>query len=151
MKITRIQQQRIEDIIKEEMQALKEGWVHAADSAHSSRLNERKLFEASTPLEQDLSENSIYSAMEQVALDEGQSALISFEQELFNHISSILQSRGLLAAGGGSGAVAQIVEEHSETELIDAQMECAHDIAAALDNYSKVVAQLVLGSFSGAE
>ena len=151
MKLTKLQQERIEEIIKQEMRSLKEGWRSADQSSLSSHLTERNIFEAATPLEQDLSENSIYSAMEQVALDEGQATLIAFEQELFKHISSILQSHGLLASGGGYNSVAQIIEEHGETELVDAQMECAHDIATALDNYSKVVAQLVAGAFSGVE
>ena len=151
MKITKVQQQRIEDIIREEMKSLKEGWRSADASTRSSRLNERKLFEADSQLEQDLSKDAVFSAMEQVGMDEGQSCLIAYEQELLKHLTSVLQSHGLLASGGGSARLAEILEENGEAEMIDAQMECVSDISQALDNYSKVVVQLILGSFSGAE
>ena len=70
MKLTKLQQQKIENIIKQEMHSLKEGWRNADTLTRNSRINEKNLFEVSSPLENDLSETSLSHALEQVISDE---------------------------------------------------------------------------------
>jgi len=141
MKFTKRQQERIEHIIQEEMKTMKEGWTLADAFKRSSLLTERNLFEAA-PLEQDLSENSIFNAMEQVSMDEAQSCLMSFDNELLAHVASILKSHGILDSSADAGTVYEMLANHAEAPMIDAQMECASDISMALEKYAKEIAAL---------
>lgn len=147
MKFTQRQQQAIEKIISQEMQSLKEGWSHAESSKKSSLLAERNLFEAA-PIEQDLSEDSVFSALEQVSMDEAQSCMIAFDNEVLNHIATVLRGHGLLASGAAAGDVYEMLADFAETNIVDAQMECTTDIKLALEKYAAEVAKIAADMYA---
>jgi hypothetical protein len=151
MKLKQLQQDRIEKIIREEMKNMKEGWVRADELKKSSSLNERNLFEEGSPLEQDLSPDALVSSLEQSAMDSAQACLVGLDQELLNHLASVLQSHGLLPSGAGAAAVSDMLEDFDETTMVDAQMECASTITNALQKYIEEMAVLAAGVYSGHE
>lgn len=151
MKLKQLQQERIEQIIREEMRNLKEGWVIADKLKHSSSRHENNLFEASTPLEQDLSGQVISSALEQTAADAASACIVNFDNEVLMHISSILKSHGLLASGDDAGSVHEMLADYDEDSMILAQQECASDIIAALQKYVNEISVMVAGVYAGHE
>ena len=151
MKLKQLQQDRIEEIIREEMNNMKEGWVLADTLKKTSSLNERNLFEEGSPLEQDLSPGSVSSALEQSAMDSAQTCLMEFHQELLNHLASVLQSHGLLPSGASGASVDDMLADFDESTMVDAQMECASTITSALQKYIEEMAVLAAGVYSGNE
>jgi len=146
MKLTKLQQERIEDIIAQEMRSLKEGWVAADDLSRSSKRREKNLFEGESDLERDLSPANVVGALEQMATDEANSCLVTFDNELLKHISSVLASHGLVARGSSSEDVFEMLAEYDDGAMTDAQMECASDITHALTKYIEAMMPLVLGA-----
>lgn len=151
MKLKQLQQERIEQIIREEMRDLKEGWEAAGKLNRASSLNERNLFEGETPLEQDMSAGSLSSALEQTSMDSAQACIVDFDNELLKHIASVLKSHGLLAAGDDAGSVYEMLADFDEDAMVLAQQECASDIVAALEKYVTEMAILAAGVYSGQE
>ena len=151
MKLKQLQQERIEQIIREEMRNLKEGWVKADSSKRNSVLSERNLFEDSTPLEQDLSGGSVFSALEQTASDMASSCMVGFDDELLKHVASILKSHGLLSAGDDAGSVFEMLADFDEDSMTLAQQECVSDIVSALEKYVSEITVMASGVFSGQE
>lgn len=144
MKLTKLQQERIEDIIAQEMRSLKEGWVAAGDLSISSRLKEKRLFEADSPLERDLSGDAMFGALEQAASDEANSCLVAFDDELLKHVAAILKSHGMVDSGTDAGGVYELLADHDEGAMTDAQMECSSDIVNALVKYVATMAQIAI-------
>ena len=151
MKLKKLQQDRIEQIIQEELASLNEGWAAANAFKRSSVQNERQLFEGATELEQDLSEASISSALEQVSYDSALSCVVEFDNEVLKHVATVLKGHGLMSAGEDADAVYDRLADFDEGAMTDAQMECASDITLALDKYAAFIAQLVANSYSGIE
>ena len=147
MKFTKLQQEKIEEIIKKEMLTLKEGWQFADRSRRSSIFLEKELMKETTELEQDLSEDSIFSAMEQTAMDVSGECLTNFENELLAHVASVLHNHGLLASVENGDDVYERLVNVDESALQDAQMECASDISLVLDKYATVFAELIKNSY----
>ena len=151
MKLKQLQQERIEQIIREEIRGLKEGWEAADKLNRVSSLNERNLFEASTPLEQDLSADLLSSALQQTSMDAAQACLVDFDNELLKHVASVLKSHGLLAAGDDAGSVYEMLADFDEDAMVLAQQECTSDIVSALEKYVSEMAILAAGVYSGNE
>lgn len=151
MKLKQLQQERIEQIIREEMKNLKEGWVAADELSKSSRLNDTRLFEGDSSLEQDLSSDVVFSALEQTAVDTGNECIVKFDNEVLKHIASILKAHGLLAAGDDAGSVYEMLADFDEDSMMQAQQECVSDIATALENYVSQLSILAAGVYSGHE
>jgi len=147
MKLKQIQQERIEQIIKEEMRNLKEGWVSAELSKRNSMFNERNLFEDSSPLQQDLSGDVTFSALEQTASDMASSCMVGFDDEVLKHISSVAKSHGLLSAGDDAGSVYEMIADFDEDSMILAQQECVSDIVAAFEKYTNQITVITAGIF----
>ena len=147
MKLKKLQQERIEQIIREEIASLNEGWNQVETYKRSSKLNERNLFEAGAPIEQDLTPDKVIGAVESVSSELSSDCLAKFDDELLSHIASILQSHGLIGTGG-SDSVYQILVDFpgGENEMIDAQMECKTDIMLALDNYVRAISILAVNA-----
>ena len=151
MKLKQLQQERIEQIIKEEMKNLKEGWVAADELSKSSRLNDTRLFEGDSPLEQDLSGDSLFSALEQTASDVGSECIVKFDNEVLNHVASVLKAHGLLARGDDAGSVYEMLADFDEDSITLAQQECVSDIVTALEKYVSQLSILAAGVYSGHE
>lgn len=151
MKLKQLQQERIEQIIREEMRNLKEGWVAADSSKRNSILSERNLFEGGSPLEQDLSVDATFSALEQTASDVASSCMINFDDEVLKHIASVLKSHGLLASGDDAGSVYEMLADFDEDSMGLAQQECVSDIVAAFEKYANQISAMAAGVFSGQE
>lgn len=148
MKLTKLQHNKIEEIIKDEMRSLKEGW-NTADRLHNkSKRNQKNLFE-DTKLETDLSPASVEGALEQSTLDSGQTCLAEFDQEVLNHLLSILLSHGLVDSGTTSVVLSDKLEDYDGDTLVEMQQEAAADIARALTKYATEVAQMVTMMYSG--
>ena len=150
MKLTKLQQIKIEEMIKEEMQNLKEGWSQAGRLQNKSKRNQKNLFEASA-LESDLSEGSVESALGQITLDSGQACLVEFDQEVLNHVLSVLKSHGLVDSGTTASVLGNLIEDYDADSLIQIQQEVASDIAAALSKYAKEVAHMATMMYSGGD
>ena len=151
MKLKQLQQERIEQIIREEIRGLKEGWEAAGKLNRASSLNEKNIFEGETPLEQDISAGSLSSALDQTMMGSAQACIEGFDNELLMHIASILKSHGLLAAGEDSGSVYDMLADYDEDSMVLAQQECTRDIVAALEKYISEMAILAAGVYSGQE
>lgn len=151
MKLKQLQQQRIEEIIKEEMRNLKDGWSVADQYKRSSSRREKDLFEAATPLEQDLSGQNIASALEQTAADTANECIVKFDDEVLKHIASVLKGHGLLSAGEDAGSVYEMLADFDEDSMTLAQQECSTDIVAALEKYISEISAMVAGVYSGRE
>jgi len=151
MKLKQLQQERIEQIIREEMRNLKEGWVAADSLKRNSILSERNLFEDSSPLEQDLSGDAAFSALEQTASDMASSCMVGFDDEVLKHVASILKSHGLLSAGDDAGTVYEMLAGFDEDSMTLAQQECVSDIVTALQKYVNEISVMAAGVFSGQE
>jgi hypothetical protein len=134
MKLKQLQQERIEQIIREEMRNLKEGWIAADQLKASSSYNERNLFEVGSPIEQDLSADSLSSALQQTSVDAADACLVKFDNELFKQIAAVLKSHGLLAAGEDADSVYEMFADFDEDSMVLAQNECVTDIVTALEN-----------------
>lgn len=151
MKLKQLQQERIEQIIMDEMRNLKEGWDVADKLKRSSSRRERNLFEASTPLEQDLSGDVVFSSLEQTASDAATSCVVDFDNEVLKHVASVLKSHGLLAAGEDAGSVYEMLADFDEDSMMLAQQECVSDIVNALQKYANEISVMVAGVYSGQE
>lgn len=151
MKLKQLQQERIEQIIKEEMKNLKEGWAVADELSKSSRLNDTRLFEGDSPLEQDLSGDSLFSALESTASDIARECSVKFENEMLNHIASVLKAHGLLAAGAAADSIYDMLADFDEDSMTLAQQECTSDIVTALEKYVSELSVLAAGVYSGQE
>lgn len=151
MKLKQLQQERIEQIIMDEMRNLKEGWDVADKLKRSSSRRERSLFEASTPLEQDLSGDVVFSSLEQTASDAATSCVVDFDNEVLKHVASVLKSHGLLAAGEDAGSVYEMLADFDEDSMMLAQQECVSDIVNALQKYANEISVMVAGVYSGQE
>lgn len=151
MKLKQLQQDRIEEIIREEMNNMKEGWALAEEFKKSSSLNERNLFEQGSPVEQDLSPDALVSSLEQSAMESAQGCVAELNRELLNHLASVLQSHGLLPSGARGDSVDDMLADFDEATMVDAQMECASTITSALQKYIEEMAVLAAGVYSGNE
>lgn len=148
MRFTKLQQEKIEQIIQAEMHSLNEGWAQAEKSKRSSLLFERNLFEAA-PIEQDLSGDKVVSALENVTMDDAQSCMISFDNEVLKHIASILSSHGLLESGADAGNVYEMLADFDGDSMTLAQQECVADIKLALEKYASEISKLAAGMYVG--
>lgn len=148
MKLTKLQHNKIEEMIKEEMQNLKEGWKLSDKLHYKSKRNQKNLFEASE-LESDLSASSVTTALEQSTLDSGQACVVEFEQELLNHILSVLKSHGLVDSSATASTISNDLEDYDADELIMQQQEAATDISNALVKYATAVALIAIHKYSG--
>jgi hypothetical protein len=151
MKLKQFQQERIEEIIREEMKSLKESLVSADYSRRNSMLSEKNLFEVGAPVEQDLSADSLSSALDQTMMESAQTCVQNFDNELLMHIASILKSYGLLASGDNADSVYNMLSDYDEDSMTLAQQECATDIVIAFEKYVSEMAILAAGVYSGQE
>jgi hypothetical protein len=150
MKLTKLQQVKIEEMIKQEMTNLKEGWNHAGKLHNKSKRNQKNLFEASA-LESDLSQSSVESALEQSTLDSGQACLAEFDHEVLNHILSVLKSHGLVDSAETASTLSDSLEDYDGNQLVDLQQQAAADIAAILSKYASEVAHMATMMYSGGD
>jgi len=150
MKLTKLQQIKIEEMIMEEMTNLKEGWGHAGKLHNKSKRNQKKLFEA-TALETDLSESTVEAALEQVTLDSGNACVVEFDQELLNHILSVLVSHGLVESGATATTLKSNIDDYDQQSLMEAQQQARTDIATALSRYASEVAHIATLMYSGGD
>lgn len=150
MKLTKLQQNKIEEMIKEEMQNLKQGWSFADKMHNKSKRNQKNLFEASA-LESDLSASSVENALQQSTLDSGQACLAEFDQEVLNHVLSVLKSHGLVDSGQTASTLSDSLEDFDGDQLVELQQQAAADISAVLTKYASEVAQMATMMYSGGD
>jgi hypothetical protein len=129
------------------MRNLKEGWVSAELSKRNSMFNERNLFEDSSSLQQDLSGDITFSALEQTASDMASSCMVGFDDEVLKHIASVTKSHGLLSAGDDAGSVYEMIADFDEDSMILAQQECVSDIVTAFEKYVNQITAITAGIF----
>ena len=147
MKLTEMQQEAIQQLIKQEMKSLKEGWVQSDASKRRSIIIERNLFEDSPPLQQDLSGDVVFSALEQTASDMASSCMVGFDDEVLKHIASVAKSHGLLSAGDDAGSVYEMIADFDEDSMQLAQQECVSDIVTTLEKYVNQITAITAGIF----
>lgn len=134
MKLTRTQQQKIENIIKEEMHNLNRGW-RLADAAKKRS----SAFERSMMNEAVLTPDSVGVALEGHARDVAQKCFSDYDIELMKHVGGVLGMRP-------QDITDEMEDSGSFEDLVMAQMDLVSDIAAALDTYTQKVVVAVLAS-----
>ncbi len=151
MKLKQLQLKRIEQIIQEKMQVLEEGCVSIDKFRKSSRLDEKMLFEDGSPLERDLSASSLLDSLDGAAGAAAESCCVEFNNELFEHIASVVRSHGLVSASTGPDDVRSVLSDHNESLLFDALAKCTADIQDSLEKYATEISTLVSNTFIGHE
>lgn len=139
MKLTKAYQQEIQNIIKKEMNVVKEGWIRSDASKKRSKIIEKRLFENSAL--GDL--RGTAEALEDACVAGAGDAMNSFGTELYDHLASVLISHGVVSSRFTAKMLMEELADLENDSLVDAKMEATSVISGALAAYADSVALLV--------
>lgn len=142
MKLTKMQQEAIQQLIKQEMKSLKEGWVQSDASKRRSTIIEKRLFEDSAS--GDL--RGTAEDLEDACVAGAGDAMHAFNKEIYQHIVSVLKSHGAVSSRFSAEELMEELSSDSDS-LQDAEMEVTSAISGALAAYADSIATLVINAY----
>ena len=155
MKITSSQ---LKQIIKEEILMMKEGLSHSGSLKKRSKINEKRLFEKSAAGDIRNTAEALKDACVAFASDSmNPAAMNSFNEELYNHIVSVLLSHGLVSSRFTAEELIEELSRYDSASLKAVKAQLLYDISdpepdldtltAAIAAYADSVATLVINAY----
>ena len=152
MKITSSQ---LKQIIKEEILMMKEGLSRSGSLKRRSKINEKRLFENSAAGDIRNTAEALTDACVAFASDSmNPAAMNSFNEELYNHITSVLSSYGVVSSFFTAKELMKELSRYDSVSLKDAKDELASACSGEFDTdysaiatYADSVATLVINAY----